>query len=56
MRDSMDAVRMDFAEADQWVFYGTAVALGIGFLCALRHPGARVTEETRKPRRVPAHR
>lgn len=43
MRDSMDAVRMDFAEANQWVFYGMAIALGIGYLCAIRHPGTRVT-------------
>jgi hypothetical protein len=40
-RDAMSAVRMDFAEANQWVFYGMAIALGIGFLCALRHPGGR---------------
>ncbi|WP_330351395.1 MFS transporter [Streptomyces sp. NBC_00582] len=39
MRDAMSAIRMDFAEANQWVFYGMAVALGIGFFCALRHPG-----------------
>jgi hypothetical protein len=39
----MSAVRMDFAEANQWVFYGMAIALGIGFLCALRHPGGRAT-------------
>ncbi|MET9734602.1 MFS transporter [Streptomyces sp. NPDC006458] len=44
MRDAMGAVRMDFAEANQWVFYGMAVALGIAFLCALRHPGDRVVE------------
>jgi hypothetical protein len=37
----MNAVRMDFAEANQWVFYGMAIALGIGFLCALRHPGGK---------------
>ncbi|MFJ7049889.1 MFS transporter [Streptomyces sp. NPDC101112] len=55
MRDSMDAIRMDFAEANQWVFYGMAIALGVGFLCALRHPGTRVTEETPTPRRQPAH-
>ncbi|WP_443080343.1 MFS transporter [Streptomyces sp. SP18BB07] len=55
MRDSMDAIRMDFAEANQWVFYGMAIALGIGFLCALRHPGTRVTEETRTPDREPVH-
>ncbi|WP_370269566.1 MFS transporter [Streptomyces sp. V4I8] len=47
MRDAMGAVRMDFAEANQWVFYGMAIALGIGFLCALRHPGGRaVTADT----------
>ncbi|MFI2041049.1 MFS transporter [Streptomyces bottropensis] len=54
MRDSMDAIRMDFAEANQWVFYGMAIALGIGFLCALRHPGTRVTDEASEPRRVTA--
>nr|WP_240967680.1 MFS transporter [Streptomyces composti] len=52
MREVMAAVRMDFAEANQWVFYGMAIALGLAFLCALRHPGGRVetapvTEETR---------
>ncbi|WP_405594034.1 hypothetical protein [Streptomyces sp. NBC_01092] len=35
----MNAIRMDFAEANQWVFYGMAIALGVGFLCAIRHPG-----------------
>ncbi|GAB7102467.1 MFS transporter [Streptomyces phaeofaciens JCM 4814] len=39
LRDAMSAIRMDFAEANQRVFYGMAVALGIGFFCALRHPG-----------------
>ncbi|MFD9030934.1 MFS transporter [Streptomyces sp. NPDC059567] len=39
-----DAIRMDFAEANQWVFYGMAIALAIAFLCALAHPGTRVTE------------
>ncbi|PRH76709.1 MFS transporter [Streptomyces solincola] len=43
MRDSMDAIRLDFAEANQWVFYGMAIALGIGYLWALTHPGGRVT-------------
>ncbi|MFF8833448.1 MFS transporter [Streptomyces sp. NPDC015131] len=43
MRDVMDAVRLDFAEANQYVFYGMAIALGVAFLCALRHPGTRVT-------------
>ncbi|MFJ3511043.1 MFS transporter [Streptomyces luteogriseus] len=41
-RDAMSAIRMDFAEANQWVFYGMAIALGIAFLCALRHPGGTV--------------
>ncbi|MFJ5777020.1 MFS transporter [Streptomyces sp. NPDC093094] len=39
MREIVSAVRMDFAEANQWVFYGMAIALGIAFLVALRHPG-----------------
>lgn len=42
MRDSMDAIRMDFAEANQWVFYGMAIALGLAFVCSLFHPGTRV--------------
>ncbi|MEG3627658.1 MFS transporter [Streptomyces poriticola] len=46
MREAMDAVRLDFAEANQWVFYGMAIALGLAFLCALRHPGGRVTQST----------
>ncbi|MGW4233279.1 MFS transporter [Streptomyces sp. NPDC004980] len=41
MRDAMSAIRMDFAEANQWVFYGMAIALALGYLCALRHPGGR---------------
>ncbi|MFJ8075625.1 MFS transporter [Streptomyces sp. NPDC096176] len=45
MRDSMDAIRMDFAEANQWVFYGMAIALAVAYLCALRHPGTRVTDD-----------
>ncbi|MET9361376.1 MFS transporter [Streptomyces sp. NPDC006632] len=40
-RDSMSSVRMDFAEANQWVFYGMAIALGIAFLICLRHPGGK---------------
>ncbi len=44
MRDAMSSIRMDFAEANQWVFYGMAIALGIGFLCALRHPGGAGTQ------------
>ncbi len=51
MRDSMDAIRLDFAEANQWVLYGMALALGIAYLCALRHPGTRVTGDA--PVRTP---
>ncbi|MFG2311093.1 MFS transporter [Streptomyces sp. NPDC048566] len=40
-RDAMSSVRMDFAEANQWVFYGMAIALGIGYFVALRHPGGK---------------
>ncbi|MFD4968624.1 MFS transporter [Streptomyces sp. NPDC058417] len=40
-RDAMSAIRMDFAQANQWVFYGMAIALGIAFLFALRHPGGK---------------
>ncbi|MFC8226063.1 MFS transporter [Streptomyces sp. NPDC057287] len=43
MRDSMDALRLDFAEANQWVFYGMAIALAIAYVCAHLHPGTRVT-------------
>ncbi|MFD8961135.1 MFS transporter, partial [Streptomyces anulatus] len=43
VRDSMSAIRMDFAEANQWVFYGMAIALAVAFLISLRHPGTRVT-------------
>jgi hypothetical protein len=28
------------------VFYGMAIALGIGFFCALRHPGGTAQAET----------
>ncbi|MFF3322223.1 MFS transporter [Streptomyces sp. NPDC002889] len=58
MRDSMDAIRLDFAQANQWVFYGMAIALGIAFLCSLLHPGTRVTQAdqqvTADPRAAPA--
>lgn len=43
MRDSMEAIRMDFAQANQWVFYGMAIALVLAFICSLFHPGTRVT-------------
>jgi hypothetical protein len=31
-------VSTDFATATQWVLYGMAIALGLTFLAALRHP------------------
>ncbi|MDX2405429.1 MFS transporter [Streptomyces microflavus] len=46
VKDSMQAIRMDFAQANQWVFYGMAIALAVAFLFALRHPGTRVTQES----------
>ncbi|MFD9436646.1 MFS transporter [Streptomyces sp. NPDC060002] len=50
VQDSMSAIRMDFAEANQWVFYGMAIALGVGYLCALRHPGGTsATERADEP-------
>ncbi|MFF3203721.1 MFS transporter [Streptomyces sp. NPDC002962] len=50
VQESMPEIRMDFAEANQWVFYGMAIALGIGYLCAIRHPGGtRGTERTDVP-------
>lgn len=30
---------MDSAEANQWVFYGTAITLALAFICSLFHPG-----------------
>lgn len=57
MRDAMSAVRMNFAEANKWVFYGMAIALGIGYLCALRHPGGRAQDRAEeKPARDPLER
>lgn len=53
MRDAMSSIRMDFAEANQWVFYGMAVALGIGFLCALRHPGGQAAAADETPAQTP---
>ncbi|MEU5634570.1 hypothetical protein ACH47C_30630 [Streptomyces rishiriensis] len=42
---------MDFAEANQRVFYAMAVALGVGHLCAVRHPGGRgITDEASEER------
>lgn len=43
MRGSMNAIRLDFAEANQWVFCGMAIALGLAFICSLFHLGTRVT-------------
>ncbi|MFB6615045.1 MFS transporter [Streptomyces sp. NPDC056367] len=45
MRGAFPDVRMDFAQANQWVFYGMAIALGAAHLCTLLHPGTRVTAE-----------
>ncbi|WP_426595738.1 MFS transporter [Cellulomonas sp. McL0617] len=39
-----DAVAHSFASASQWVFYGMAIALGVSFLAALRHPRTPRTE------------
>ncbi|WTT34373.1 MFS transporter [Kitasatospora sp. NBC_00085] len=44
--EMIDAVRGAFAEANGPVLYGMAAALGVAFLCALMHPGTRVTAET----------
>ncbi|NGO86604.1 MFS transporter [Streptomyces sp. 196(2019)] len=46
VKDSMQAIRMDFAQANQWVFYGMAICLAVAFLFALRHPGTRVTQDS----------
>lgn len=43
LRSAGQAVRMDFAVANQWVFYGMAAAMGAAFLCTFLHPGTRVT-------------
>ncbi|MEU9480399.1 MFS transporter [Streptomyces sp. NPDC048191] len=50
MRSAIQAIRMDFAKANQWVFYGMAVALGVAFLCTVLHPGTRVTGQVAKAR------
>jgi hypothetical protein len=39
-------VAHDFATATQWVLYGMAIALGLTFLAARRHPGRRVADMT----------
>ncbi|MFJ7157291.1 MFS transporter [Streptomyces sp. NPDC101118] len=43
MRHAIQDIRLDFAEANRWVFYGMAIALGVAYLCTLLHPGTRVT-------------
>ncbi|MEU6981284.1 MULTISPECIES: MFS transporter [unclassified Streptomyces] len=48
-RDAMSAIQTDFAQANQWVFYGMAVALALAFVCALRHPGGRVAVKDPTP-------
>lgn len=45
IRGSFEDIHRDFAAANQWVFYGMAIALGVAFLCTLLHPGTRVTGE-----------
>ncbi|MFF2023971.1 MFS transporter [Streptomyces sp. NPDC058171] len=46
LREVQQAIRVDFAQANQWVFAGMALALAVAFLCALAHPGTRVTGAT----------
>jgi EmrB/QacA subfamily drug resistance transporter len=46
------AIQLDFAQANQVVFYGMSVALVIAFVVALFHPGGMVTQE--KEEAVPA--
>ncbi|MFD8792201.1 MFS transporter [Streptomyces vinaceus] len=56
MRSSFEAVHMDFAQANQWVFYGMAVALGLAWLCTFLHPGTRVTDGDRETPAAPRRR
>jgi EmrB/QacA subfamily drug resistance transporter len=42
------AVVHDFAVGTQPVIYGMAIALGITFLVALRHPGGRAVDDSRR--------
>lgn len=42
-QESMQAIRSDSAEVNQWVFYSMAGALVVAFICVLWHPGRRVT-------------
>ncbi|MFJ3789648.1 MFS transporter [Kitasatospora sp. NPDC090091] len=50
----MNAIRHDFAAANGPVLYGMAVALAVAFVCALFHPGTRVTAETAQPEKAAA--
>lgn len=43
--DALRDIRLDFAEANQVVFYGMAGALALAFVCSGFHPGTRVTGE-----------
>ncbi|MFI6144591.1 MFS transporter [Streptomyces sp. NPDC051109] len=52
MRSSFQAIHLDFAEANQWVFYGMAIALGLACLCTFLHPGTRVTGEVTETERT----
>jgi EmrB/QacA subfamily drug resistance transporter len=40
------AISHDFAVGNQYVFYGMAIAMGLSFLIAVRHPGGVVQEAT----------
>ncbi len=46
------AIQLDFAQANQVVFYGMSVALVLAFIVALFHPGGMVTQEAEES--VPA--
>ena len=39
------AIKLEFAQANQVVYYGMSAALVIAFIVSLFHPGGRVTEE-----------
>ncbi len=53
LRGAIDqAVVHDFAVATQWVLYAMAVALLVGFLVSLAHPGGKVEVTPEVPQRV----
>ncbi|MEW2085244.1 hypothetical protein [Streptomyces sp. NPDC005283] len=56
IRASMNAIRLDFAEAGQWVFYGMTGAPAVAFPCSLARPGTRVTQESPDPAAAPTGR